>query len=92
MKNDGVEAAFDHLGKVDLRLEPLRVVLLPREVLRIDVVVRVERDHAIVNRARPLDERLVCGAGLAKGSDFTRNNQQGDGGGKTHVTVHGRIS
>ena len=30
----GVEAAFLHLRQVDLRVEPLRVVLLPREVLR----------------------------------------------------------
>ena len=62
----GVEAAFDHLRQVDLRLEALRVVLLPREVVGIDVVVGVERDHAIVNGARLLDERLVGGAGLAQ--------------------------
>ena len=57
----GVEAALVHLRQVDLRVEPLRVVLLAREVLRIDVVVRVERDHAIVNGARLLDQRGVGG-------------------------------
>ena len=55
----GVEAALLHLREVDLRVEPLRVVLLPREVLRIDVVVRVERDDAVVNGARLLDERGI---------------------------------
>ena len=55
----GVEPAFDHLRHVDLRLEALRVVLLAREVVRIDVVMRVERDHAIVNGARLLNERGI---------------------------------
>ena len=88
----GVEAAFNHLGEIDLRVEALRVVLLPREVLGIDVVMRIERDDALVNGARPLDERFVCRAGLAKRADFTRDNQQGNGGGKAHTAVHGRIS
>ena len=68
----GVEAAFLHLRQVDLRVEALGVVLLPREVVRVDVVVRVERDHAIVNGARLLDERGI-GGGLRGG----RRGQRG---------------
>jgi hypothetical protein len=57
----GVEAAFDHLGQVDLRVEPLGVVLLGGEVGGRDVVVRIERDHPIVNGARLFHQRLVGG-------------------------------
>ena len=72
MKNDGVEAALDHLRQVDLVAEVLRVVALGGEVGGVDVVVRVERDHPIVNAARLLDERVVrrafdvCAAGAAE--------------------------
>ena len=55
-----VEAAFLHLRQVHLVGQPHRVVAAAGEVRRIDVVVRVERDHALVNRARPRDQILFA--------------------------------
>ena len=54
-----IQAAIAHLGQVDLRVEPLRVVFLAREILGFDVVVGIEGDHAIMNRASFLDERSI---------------------------------
>ena len=54
-----VEAAFLHLGQIHLRVEPLRVVAFGREVAHVDVVVRVERDHPLVNGSRFGDDRRV---------------------------------
>ena len=51
-----VETALDHLGQVDLGVQPLRVVPFRGEVGRADVVVRVERDHLVLDRVRFLDE------------------------------------
>ena len=56
-----VEAARHHLRQVDLVAEVLRVVSFRREVASVDVVVRIERDDALMYPARLLDERVVCG-------------------------------
>jgi len=56
-----VEAAFLHLRNVDLRRQPLRVIAFGREVGGIDVVMRVERDHAIVNCPRASDQLRLAG-------------------------------
>ena len=61
----GVEAALLHLRQIDLRIEPLRVVLFAREVLGVDVVVRVERDDALVDGSGFRDERGVSPLRLA---------------------------
>ncbi len=82
-----VEAAFDHLRQVDLGVEPLGVVLLTREVVRIDVVVGIERDYAIVNRARLLQQGGV-GAALGNGPRDQRGND-GENGKRAAVTHHG---
>ena len=54
-----VEAAFLHLRQVHLRRQPHGVVAVGREVLRIDVVVGVERDDAVVDGAGPCRQILL---------------------------------
>ncbi len=79
----GVETALFHLGKVDLGVEALGVVARLGEVARIDVVVRVERDDALVDAARPLDERRV---GRLRGCQGRREETQ-DGESEGHPTI-----
>ena len=55
----GVEAALDHLGQVHLVAQVHRVVALGGEVRGADVVVRVERHHALVDPARLRRQRVV---------------------------------
>jgi hypothetical protein len=57
----GVEPAVEHLGQVDLILEPLRVIPLGGEVCGADVVVGIERDHLVVNRARFPNQGIFSG-------------------------------
>ena len=45
-----IHAAFDHLRDIHLRRQAHGVVALCREVRRIDIVVRIELDDAIVNQ------------------------------------------
>ena len=54
-----VHAAFDHLRQVDLGREPHRVVALRRKQARLDVVMRVELDHSIVNASRFRNHRAL---------------------------------
>ena len=52
------EAALEHLGQVHLSIEALGVVPLGGEIRYRDIAVRVERDDALVDGARLLDERF----------------------------------
>ena len=54
-----VEPALLHLGQVHLRRQAHGVVAVGRERLRIDVVVRVERDDAVVDGTRPCRQVLL---------------------------------
>ena len=54
-----IEPASHHLRQVDLGRQVLGVVAFRREIERIDVDVRVERDDALVNRPGARDEAGV---------------------------------
>ena len=55
-----VEPALEHLRQVDLIAEVLGVVALGREVRWVDVVVRVERHHALMDCPRPLRQVVIA--------------------------------
>ena len=76
----GIEPTLDHLGQVDLRRQVLRVVACRREVVGVDVVVRVESNHPLMNRARPLLE-LGIGRRLPMQAGRRRENDDGSGQG-----------
>ena len=65
MKKEASSPPFMHLREVDLVAEILGVVPFRGEVVDADVVVRIERDDFVVNRARLGDDRLV-GRGLLR--------------------------
>ena len=69
-----VETALLHLRQVDLVAEVLRVVVGKSEVAWIDVVVRVEGDHPIVDGFRLRHQRRVSGRGCRLGRLRTCEN------------------
>src|SRR5262249_48005770 len=51
--------AFDHLWQIHLRGQAHGVIAVRCEVRRVDIVVRIELDHIVVNLLRLGDERSV---------------------------------
>src|SRR5262249_28584622 len=70
-----VQAALRHLRQVHLRRQAQRVVAVGGEVPRVDVVVRFERDDALVDRARPRNEVRL---GVQRRGQTGRRRREGE--------------
>ena len=72
-----IHVALDHLRQINLRRQTHRVIAFRRELARLDVVVRVDLDHAIVNPFRFCDQCGFRGWGAGRlRRDLKRNREK----------------